>query len=184
MIKALAIVVATTALTAAAWAEDAPRRPWAQLDDGPMVTLGAGALGLRGQTGDARAAALEAEWRGPALWWRLKPELGLVATSRGGADGFVGVVADIPVFDGWYLVPGVAPSAYAHGGGRNLGSPFELRESLAVEYRLNNDCRFGLEGAYLSNLGLGTSNPGTETAMVTLTLPLGWHSAAAQTASR
>jgi len=177
MIKTLAIVVATTLLTATAWAEDAPKRPWAQQGDGPVVTFGAGLMGLGGQTG---AAALEAEWRGPALWWRLKPELGLEVTSRGGADLWAGLAADIPVFGGWYLVPGVAPSAYAHGGGRNLGSAFELRDSLALEYRLDNDCRFGVEGAYLSNLGLGDRDPGTESAMLTLTLPLGWHSAAAR----
>ena len=184
MFKTLAIVAATVVGAATAWAEDAPRRPWAQLNDGPVMILGAGALGLRGQTGDNRAAIVDAEWRGSALLGPLKPVLGLAVTSKGGGDVWAGIAADIPILDGWYLVPGVAPSGYAHGGGLALGSAFELRDSLALEYRLDNDCRFGLEGAYLSNLGLGNRDPGTETAMLTLTLPLGWHSSAARIANR
>ena len=68
--------------------------------------------------------------------------LGLVANTRGGLYGYVGVYGDLS-YRKFYLTPQLAMGGYHEGASSDLGGVFQFRESLDLTYRFDNGHRFG-----------------------------------------
>ena len=68
--------------------------------------------------------------------------------------------------------PSLAPGLYQRGDGRDLGGDLQFRSGFALDWKLEGGVRLGFEVYHLSNFGLHEYNPGSESALLTFTLPL------------
>ncbi len=143
----------------------------AQEEDPAVFAFGAGIFDVFQDEG-YKAVNFNFEWRGETVVWRLKPLVGIGATTDGSFYGYAGVALDIPLGDRWVLTPNFAPSLYLDGDGKDLGYPLEFRSGIEVAYRFEDQSRLGIALHHLSNASLGDDNPGTETLNVYYARPL------------
>lgn len=105
-------------------------------------------------------------------FWSFRLFAAALGTSRGSVFAGGGVAYD--VFLGRVTItPSFAPGAYASGSGLDLGYPLEFRSQLEASYRLGSRARVGLAFSHMSNAHLGDRNPGVETLLLNVSVPLG-----------
>ena len=97
----------------------------------------------------------------------LMPTAGAMASSRGVLYPYAGVRLDLPIGEHWIASPGWATGIYYRDRGKNLGGALEFRSNFELAYRLPWDGRLGLCFYHLSNGGLFSFNPGTESLVLT-----------------
>jgi lipid A 3-O-deacylase len=95
------------------------------------------------------------------------PTMGVMATSRGVLYPYAGLRLDFPVTGRWVASPGAAAGIYYRDHGKNLGGALEFRSHFELAYRLPEGGRLGLCFYHLSNGGLFSFNPGTESLVLT-----------------
>lgn len=112
---------------------------------------------------------------GTLLLWRLKPFVGVGATTDSSFYGYGGIRLDFYWGPRIVITPSFAVAGYSQGNGKNLGSPAVLgRFGIDFQYALSNDVRLGVAIHHMSNgkvLGQKT-NPGTELVGLTLSIAL------------
>jgi hypothetical protein len=158
------IAVALVTLTATpAWASNVPQ-----------LTVGAGVFELVAD----REHAFEGDvtyrfgqsWfgTGGGVFGGIRPELGLMANSRGAVMGWAGVAAPFQwAGDAWEIAPSIGIGAYHRGQSKYLGGTFEFHLGLAVSHALTPHTRVGLAFMHISNGGVHDKNPGANAALVT-----------------
>jgi hypothetical protein len=68
----------------------------------------------------------------------------------------------------------VAAAGYFHrGAGKDLGSHLEFKTGLELAYRFDDMSRIGIAFDHISNAGLTKRNPGTESLLLTYSIPIG-----------
>ncbi len=162
------IWIAGVALAAVAFVS-----PEAQADEAlpPELLMGAGVLDpLHRAEHSQWMAALE--YRFKELRWNLRPWLGVAHAERGTTLASAGLVYTLAVTSGLRFSAGWAPSYYDAGAGRDLGSRFDFYSFAEAEYAFENQHVVSLRFGHLSNCGFAGSNPGTETLMLSYSLPL------------
>lgn len=103
---------------------------------------------------------------------KLKPWVGVEATSDGALYGAAGILFDIPV--GPFIVtPSFGAGLYHDGAGKDLGSLIEFRSMLEVGYRFENEMRITAQFSHISNAGITRNNPGSNILGAYLHLPAG-----------
>jgi hypothetical protein len=121
---------------------------------------------------DDEAVDFRLEYRhGDDFLW-LKPWAGLEATSDGSVWGGIGVLMDITFFDSIILTGSIAPGLYEDGGGKDLGSVFEIRSQVELGYQFENKSRLSLAFSHTSNASIADDNPGVEVLSLYYHLPL------------
>jgi hypothetical protein len=121
---------------------------------------------------DDEAVDFRLEYRhGDDFLW-LKPWAGLEATSDGSVWGGIGVLMDITFFDSIVLTGSIAPGLYEDGGGKDLGSVFEIRSQVELGYQFENKSRLSLAFSHTSNASIADDNPGVEVLSLYYHLPL------------
>ncbi len=175
-------VVAFLGLTLAgrpAAAQDILRNSWEGKD---QVVFGAGVFDI---WDDKTTAAFSLEYR-PG--WRAEtpyldfvaPFVGVMANPDGAVYGYFGFGLEFVVADRVLIFPFTGVGAYEEGDSKDLGDVVEFRSGLELGYRFKagepfGGMQLGANIYHLSNAGLSPRNPGTEIAMVTLTVPFsGW----------
>ncbi|MDP4795535.1 MAG: acyloxyacyl hydrolase, partial [Rhodospirillales bacterium] len=83
-----------------------------------------------------------------------------------------GVLIDLQLGDNWIIQPSFAPTWW-RGKTRDLdlGYDLEFRSRLEFAYQFPDKSRLGLAVSHSSNGGLGNNNPGTESIMLTVSVP-------------
>ena len=112
------------------------------------------------------------EWRAPYLWQGLRPFIGGNVTGDKSFYGYGGISYDFNLFEDIYLIPNFAIGAYAKGDGKDLGGTLEFRSGLEAAWEMPNLVRLGVAFNHVSNAGIYDSNPGAETLMLTVGMPL------------
>ena len=97
----------------------------------------------------------------------LMPTAGVIASAQGALYAYGGLSVDIPLGERWTFSPGTGMGFYFQSYSKDLGGPLEFRSALELSYRLPNDARVGLCLYHLSNAGLRTPNPGSESLVLT-----------------
>jgi hypothetical protein len=143
---------------------------------GPAVAQDASYLttsaGIFDVNDDKRAAEARMEWRSGTSYWHFKPLVGAMATTDGAFAAFGGVLIDIPLgSSGFILTPSFAPGLYTKGTGKDLGHAVEFRSQIEISYQFANQSRLGIALSHMSNAGLGKSNPGEESLVLTYSVP-------------
>ena len=102
----------------------------------------------------------------------LIPTAGTMASSRGILYAYGGFRIELPLAERWGLGAGSAAGLYERAYGKNLNGPLEFRSHIELSYRLDSGSRVGLCLYHLSNAGLQSGNPGSESLVFSYTAPL------------
>jgi hypothetical protein len=121
---------------------------------------------------DDEAVDFRLEYRHDEDFLWLKPWGGIEATSDGSVWGGIGVLMDITFFDTVVLTGSLAPGLYEDGGGKDLGSVFEIRSQVELGYQFENQSRLAVSFSHTSNASVADDNPGVEVVNLYYHLPL------------
>ena len=114
-----------------------------------------------------------AEYRSDKKFSIFRPFAAFSATNT--SQGFIGagILLDIYVGQRFVMTPSFAPHYYWGGNKKlDLGHSIEFRSQMEFAYRLDNRSRLGMAISHYSNAGIGSTNPGTETAGIYFSVPL------------
>ena len=163
--------------------------PPALADDPALIGLGVGRYDQEwinqdfkilqaGHGGDDRAVDFRLEYRfGTSLiswtepYVKIRPFVGLEATSDLGIYGLGGILFDIPLGP-VVITPSFGAGLYGRGDGRDLGSVVEFRSQLEVGYRFENEIRVSVAYSHISNADLSDTNPGVDIISAYLHVPV------------
>lgn len=112
------------------------------------------------------------EYRLPEVKWGVRPWVGVAHAEEGTTLVSAGLIYTFKARSGWRLSAGWAPTYYDRGGGKDLGGDLEFYTFGEVGYEFRNHHALGLRFGHLSNGGFCDRNPGTETLMLSYSLPL------------
>ncbi|HYG64707.1 MAG TPA: acyloxyacyl hydrolase, partial [Thermoanaerobaculia bacterium] len=130
---------------------------------------------------DGRGQAIDLQVRFPPRRFtflpRFVPEvapiLGTIATTRGAIYAYAGLRLDLPLGRRFHFSPSFSGGLYHQGEGQDLGGPVEFRSVVELSYALNERTRVGVSLDHLSNGGLFSSNPGSESLIFLVSSRLG-----------
>lgn len=112
------------------------------------------------------------EYRARERFLLFKPMAGAMVTGELGLYGYAGVLADLYFGRRWVLTPSFAAGAYDKGDGKDLGGTLQFRSAIELTYRMDERGRIGLAFDHISNAGIYSRNPGTESLVFIYALPL------------
>ena len=104
--------------------------------------------------------------------WRLAPGAGVALGPDGMAFVYLDVRRDFALGRRWYFTPSLAAGFFTHGERIGTNDPLEFQTSIAFTREIARGWRAGLAGTHISNAGLSHPNNGTETLLLTLSIPL------------
>jgi hypothetical protein len=95
------------------------------------------------------------------------PAFGAMVNSDSSYYAYGSFRFEVPAGEDWVVTPQLGYGLYQRNGGFNLGGPVEFRSGLEVARRLGERARLGLLYYHVSNAGIYTHNPGSESLVVT-----------------
>jgi lipid A 3-O-deacylase len=134
------------------------------------------------QWGASLIPMMNKDWAGAEKYVQLHPVAGFEGTGDGATYFNGGLNLDIPIPSTPLVFTwGEAIGWYGHGdSSQGLGSPFEMRSQLALDWQFNNGMAAGAYISHLSNLDAGDANPGAEIVGAQLHVPVSWLAHAAK----
>jgi len=138
--------------------------------DPDFLTLSIGGIDVND---NETAVEFRMEYRSNRTYLFLKPMVGLLGNSQGGIYGYGGVNLDIYLGNSWVVMPNFAIGGYRRGTAKDLGSVIEFRSGIEVAYRFGNKARLGIAISHISNASISDNNPGTESIVLSYSIPLG-----------
>ena len=102
--------------------------------------------------------------------YNLKPFLGFMRNGDNGKYIYSGLRKDIGISEKWFFTPSFALGYYDRGDSKDLGYNLEFRSQIEFSYKLKSR-RIGFNLNHISNASLGDTNPGTESATISLIRP-------------
>ena len=166
--RALAALAALAAAGAGLllWAEGAQ----AQAGEPMLIQYAAGAYDFRDDDEEFEARI---EWRsGYRMQFGLGSLMGAMTDASGDVFVYAGAFWPIPLGDRFEVIPSFAPGLYGRGSGKNLGHVIEFRSQIEIAYRYDTGARLGLAVSHISNAGLDERNPGANSLVFTISIPL------------
>ena len=97
----------------------------------------------------------------------LKPFLGVMRNGDNGKYIYSGLRKNIGISEKWFFTPSFALGYYDRGDSKDLGYNLEFRSQIEFSYAMGEN-RIGFNLNHISNASLGDTNPGTESATVSL----------------
>lgn len=121
---------------------------------------------------DRTTAQFRVEYRSDFRRFYVAPMLGLMVNADGGVYGYGGLYLDLYFGRRWVVTPNLAVGGYSRGSSKELGNTVEFRSAIEFAYRFDNRARLGIAVDHISNASLGSDNPGTESVVLTLSVPM------------
>jgi hypothetical protein len=122
---------------------------------------------VRAEAGaEAQLAPFRLSWF-PRWLPDLTPDAGAMVNDQGSFYVYGGLRCDFPLAKPWELSIQFASGLYRAGSGFDLGGVVEFRSGIELSYPLAPRGRVGLLLFHLSNAGLYTHNPGSESLVLT-----------------
>ncbi len=104
--------------------------------------------------------------------FRLRPAIGVVLATDGALFVYGDLQYDFYLTRKWLLTPGYGVGVFNSSDNIDLGSTVEFRAGLALVYQFENKIRAGMAAFHLSNGGISSQNPGTESLVFSISIPL------------
>ena len=136
----------------------------AAAQDGDFLAFSLGAFDV---FDDETTTEAHIEYRSGWKLFNVGPTLGVMFNSDAGLYVYGGVYLDLFLGRRWLVMPNVAVGAYHQGDSKDLGSTFEFHAAVEVSYRFDGGSRLGIALHHISNAGLGDSNKGANSLVVT-----------------
>ncbi|MFQ5784634.1 MAG: acyloxyacyl hydrolase [Alphaproteobacteria bacterium] len=161
--------------TVRALASCAALLPWlagtapASAGEPEFLAFGAGGFDVND---DQTSGLFTVEYRSDRKRFYVAPMVGLMSNSDGGVYGYGGVFLDVYFGRRWVVTPNFALGGWRRGDSKDLGDTLEFRSGVEIAYRFDNRSRLGITFNHISNAGIGDSNPGTESLLLTYAVPL------------
>jgi hypothetical protein len=128
-------------------------------DPTASVSIATGQYGFRKEV--PHALGLELQVHPPWRWSLIRPTVGILANSNGGAYVFTGIVVAVPLPLSLQLSPGFAPGVMlANNNSGGLGSPIEFRSSIELSYAPRDAMRMGISFMHLERPPRGSQPRG------------------------
>lgn len=128
-------------------------------------------MGLDRSLDNATRYGIEYRFK-PRNFHQLVPTVGNVWVDNGATFAYLELRRDFPLHGAWLLTPSFGLGVFHDGPGLNLGHSTEFRSGLELSYRFKNQYRLGLAIYHLSNGGLSEENPGTESLVSSVSIPM------------
>ena len=103
----------------------------------------------------------------------IVPSIGGIIGSDGAKYVYVEARHDFYLTDSWILIPSFGPGLFFGHDKIELGNRVEFRSGLELAYGFQNNYRVGVAIYHLSNGGISSINPGTESIIMSLSIPIG-----------
>jgi lipid A 3-O-deacylase len=175
-LRLVAAFLACALLAVPAWAQEALFDSFPPLIQRPLPNDDPAFVELQGGVRDLRnyqVPAFDLEYRSDWKLLYFKPMVGILVSTRDAVYGYGGFALDIYFGNRIVLTPSLAVGAYYKGNDVNLGTWLpEFRDAVEIAYRFDDRSRLGIMFNHVSNAGIGKSNSGTETLMLTYAYPL------------
>ncbi|MDC0664274.1 acyloxyacyl hydrolase [Marinobacter sp. SS21] len=139
--------------------------------DPALLNLSIGEVGLDRSLDNATRYGLEYRFQ-PMNFYQLIPTVGNVWVDNGATFTYFEMRRDFPVREHWLLTPSFGLGVFHEGRGLRLGHSTEFRSGVELSYRFPNRYRLGLAIYHLSNGGLSKENPGTESVVCSVSIPM------------
>ncbi len=139
-------------------------------EDADLLYLSAGIFDLRKER--YRTAEFRLDYKSHLQYWFFRPTLGLMMSAKKSFYACGGFSLDFVICKHMILAPHFSAGYYAQGNGKNLGFPLEFRSGIEFGYRSNGGWRTGIDFTHMSNAHLGHRNPGVESLVFFVGIPL------------
>ena len=138
----------------------------------PTLEFSLGAFGVLNGLSDGYRLGIEYRWR-PLQAWSLVPGAGAVLAEDGANYLYVNLHKDFALGRHWRLTPSFGAGLFHDGHGLHLGDQLEFQSGIELTRTFLDGLRIGIAGYHLSNGGLSHTNPGTEVAVLVISVPVG-----------
>ena len=102
----------------------------------------------------------------------IGPYISLSANNDGGVYGAGGFFLDLEPYNRVFFRLFGGAGGYSEGDGRDLGGIFQFEVGATVAYRLQNEVEVGVMFRHISNAVIHERNPGVNSIMLTVSVPL------------
>ncbi len=137
----------------------------------PMLNLTAGAVGIADDLDDPFRFGME--YRFKALKkHNLIPAIGFAVAENGAYFIYSDLRYDYRINDNWLAIPSFGVGTFNDSEELILGNELEFRPGIEIAYRFPSEYRIGVALFHISNGGLSEKNPGTESLVLSLCIPL------------
>lgn len=100
------------------------------------------------------------------------PGIGAASARNGANFIYVDIKHDFYLDKRWYLIPSFGIGGFRESDEIKLGSELEFRTGLELAYQFKNKYRIGVAIFHLSNGGIADPNPGTESLVLSVCIPI------------
>ena len=141
----------------------------------PRLELGAGAFDVTPSKRQHAGAQGDfvGEYHFGDMLWIISPFVGAQVTTSGGTYAYFGFGFDVN-YGPWVLTPNAAAGFFQPGTGTRLGSWWEYKTGLELDYKFADLTRLGVAIHHMSNAGITKVNPGEQQIEVVYSIPLRW----------
>ena len=139
-----------------------------------MINITAGQVGILDDMKNTQRYGMEYRFKsfsGP-FDFRLIPALGTAVSNDGASFIYTDLRHDFYVARRWILIPSFGMGVFKDSSDINLGNDLEFRSGIEVAYQFRNKVRAGIAIFHLSNGGISSQNPGTESLVFSLCIPV------------
>lgn len=139
-----------------------------------MLNITAGQIGILDNIDGPQRYGLEYRFKSFAdpRGFRLIPAIGAATSSNGAYFIYSDLMHDFYLNDRWILIPSFGLGIFSDSEAVNLGNDLEFRSGIELAYQLSNKIRLGLAFFHLSNGGISNQNPGTESLVFSVCIPI------------
>lgn len=135
-----------------------------------FININAGQVGVFDETSQSRLG-IEFRFKHD-ISGNFTPAVGLVINENNSKYIYTTLMYDFRLSTKWILAPSFGVVLFDNDHDIDLGNTIEFRSGLELAYELDNSYRVGFAAYHLSNGGVSSSNPGTESVVVSLSIPL------------
>ena len=139
--------------------------------DIPMLNFTLGQVGVLDDIDDPFRVGIEYRMRSFSRW-KLIPAIGYAHAENGANFLYSDLRHDFWLNDKWILIPSFGVGTFEDSEEIQLGHEIQFRSGIEIAYRFHDQYRIGLAIFHLSNAGLSEKNPGTESLVLSLCIPL------------
>ena len=102
---------------------------------------------------------------------KLKPFTGFMLNGDGGMYFYSGLRKNYSISSKWIFTPSFAVGYYDRDDSKDLGHNIEFRSQIEFSRDIGNQNRIGFNLNHISNASIGDTNPGVESATISIIRP-------------
>jgi hypothetical protein len=139
-----------------------------------MINITAGQVGILDDIDGQQRYGLEYRFKSFAGPWgfRLIPAIGAARSTNGASFIYSDLRHDFYLNDQWILIPSFGVGLFDDSEEIQLGNELEFRSGIEIAYQFRNKMRAGVAIFHLSNGGISSQNPGTESLVFSVCIPI------------